>query len=174
MAFCLCDLMRGAGTYLWVVAAGLALTVPPSRCADDSTAQRTLAVVVHKSSTVDRISAADLRKMLTGELRAWPDARPIVVIQQPGGNATQQRMLQALLRTTPAGYNRHLLQVQFQGRAMPVIRVLNSDTNAIAFVWNVPGAISIVNADSAAAGASHVKIIKIDGKLPGEAGYLLR
>jgi hypothetical protein len=112
--------------------------------------------------------------MLTGELRAWPDARPIVVIQQPGGNATQQRMLQALLGTTPAGYNRHLLQVQFQGRAMPVIRVLNSDTNAIAFVWNVPGAISIVNADSAAAGASHIKIMKIDGKLPGEAGYLLQ
>ena len=166
--------MPGACTYLWVAVAGLALTVPPSGSADDSTARKTLAVVVHKSCTLDRISAADLRNVLTGELRAWPDSRPIIVIQQPDENATQQRMLQALLRTTPAGYNRQLLQVQFQGRPMPVIRVLNSDINAIAFVWNVPGAISIVNADSAAAGASHVKIIKIDGKLPGEAGYLLQ
>jgi hypothetical protein len=166
--------MSGDGTYRWVLVAGLALTAPPSRGADASAAQKTLAVVVHKSCTADGISAADLRKVLTGELRAWPDASPIVVIQQPDESATQQRMLQALLRTTPAGYNRQLLQVQFQGRPRPLIRVLNSDANAIAFVWNVPGAISIVDADQAAAGAAHVKILKIDGNLPGETGYLLQ
>jgi ABC-type phosphate transport system substrate-binding protein len=160
--------------YLCVVLSALALAVPHAVSADSNAVQKTLAVVVHKSSLVDGISAADLRKVLTGELRAWPDARQIVVIEQPDENATQQRMLQAVLKATPAAYNRQLLQVQFQGRPMPVIRVLNSDMNAIAFVWNVPGAVSIVEMGAAAASATHVKILKIDGKLPGEAGYLLQ
>jgi ABC-type phosphate transport system substrate-binding protein len=163
--------MAGYFRYLCAV---LALAVPPTGSADGDAGQKTLAVVAHKSSTVDGISAADLRKMLTGELRAWADARPIVVVEQPDENATQQRMLHALLKATPAGYNRQLLQVQFQGHPGPVIRVLNSDTNAIAFVWNVPGAISIVGAGAAAASAAHVRILRIDGKLPGEAGYLLQ
>ncbi len=132
-----------------------------------------LAVVVHKSSRQENITTGELRKMLTGDLRVWQDSSPVVLVQQPDENPSQKRMLKILLKTTPAGYNNQLLQVQFQGRALPAIRVLNSDANAIAFVWNVPGAVSVVDA-AAAEGSIHVKILRVDGKLPGEAGYPLQ
>ena len=133
-----------------------------------------LAVVVHKSSTVDDVSTAALRKMLTGDLRSWTDSTPVILIQQPEENPSQQRMLQLLLRTTPAAYSRQLLQFQFQGKHLPSIRILNSDTNAIAFVWNVPGAASMVEAEAALARSDKVKVIRVDGKLPGEPGYPLQ
>jgi ABC-type phosphate transport system substrate-binding protein len=158
-----------AGLCFAVISAGSA-----AGSAKDSPAQGPLAVIVHKSSAVENISISDLRKMLTGDLRGWPDSSPVVVIQQPDESATQQRVLRLLLKTTPAAYNRQLLQIQFQGRQMPVIRVLNSDANAIGFVWNVPGAISIVDAAAATASSSHVKVLKVDGKLPGDKGYPLQ
>lgn len=136
--------------------------------------RHSLAVIVHKSSPLDKISVAELRKMIGGETRVWPDSTPVVLVEQPEENATQKEMLRMVLKTSPEGYNRQLLQLQFQGRQSPLIRILNSDANAIAFVWNVPGALSIVDAAAATANAAHVKTLKIDGKLPGEPGYLLQ
>lgn len=133
-----------------------------------------LAVVVHKSSPVEAVSAADLRRMLTGELRTWPDKRPIVLIQQPESTDVQRRMIRDLLGLTPDGYRQKLLAVQFQGNELPFIKILNSDEMAIKFVWNVPGAVAVVNADAAAASGEHVRTLRVDGKAPGEPGYLLR
>jgi len=141
--------------------------------AADPLPARPLAVVVHKSSPVDNISTGELSRMLDGDRRIWIDSSPIVLVQQPDDSPVQKLMLKLLLKTTPAGYNRQLLQVQFQGKPLPAIRILNSDSNAIAFVWNVPGAVSIVDA-AAAATSTHIKILKVDGKLPGEKGYPLQ
>jgi len=133
-----------------------------------------LAVVVHRSSAVNSLALADLRQMLTGDLNTWPDSSAVVLVEQPGESATQQRVLRVLLGTTPSGYNRRLLQAQFQGKPAPIIRVLLSDQNAIKFVWNVPGAIAVVEASSVAPAVSLVKVLRINGKQPGETGYPLQ
>jgi len=154
----------------WIPA--LALTVAGAALPAAGTTP--LVVVVHKSSAFETISAAELRRMLTGELRAWPDKRPVVLIQQPETRDVQRRMLKGLLGTTPEGYRQMLLAVQFQGNELPFIKVLNSDDMAIKFVWNVPGAVAVVSADAAAAASEHVRILRVDGKAPGDSGYLLR
>jgi hypothetical protein len=133
-----------------------------------------LAVVVHPTSSVENLSASMLRKMLTGGILTWPNSSPVVVIEQPEESPTQKRALKILLGTTSAGYKRLLLVLQFQGKDLPAIKILNSDVTAIKFVWNVPGAVAIVDASAIASFSSHVKVLKIDGLLPGEAGYLLK
>jgi ABC-type phosphate transport system substrate-binding protein len=166
--------MRLYCRYTCIALAGAILIADVGATAGDKAQPRTLAVVVHKSSAVENLSAADLRKMLTGELNRWPNESAVVVVEQPAESATQQSALQMILRTTTAGYNRKLLQMQFQGKSAPTIKVLNSDETAIKFVWNVPGAISVVDASAAQAATAHVNILRIDGKLPGEGGYLLQ
>jgi ABC-type phosphate transport system substrate-binding protein len=166
--------MTRYGQYGRSLLAGLILATHPWATAPGSDPRPVLAVVVHKSSPVDDLYSANLRKMLTGELRAWPDASRVVVIEQPEDSATQQRSLRVVLKNTPSIYKRQLLETQFQGREMPAIRVLNSDETAIKFVWNVPGAFAIVDGAAAASAGARVKILKIDGKLPDEQGYSLR
>jgi ABC-type phosphate transport system substrate-binding protein len=134
----------------------------------------TLAVVVHKTSAVDSLTASDLRKMFTGDLRSWPDSSLVVVVEQPNESATEQRTLRLLLNTTPAVYYRQLLQTQYQGKPLPAIKVLNSEESAMRFVFNVPGAVTVVDAGAAMSAQSQVKILRIDGKMPGEKGYLLQ
>jgi ABC-type phosphate transport system substrate-binding protein len=140
----------------------------------DPTVPGTLAVVVHRSSTMDSLAAADLRKMFTGDLRTWPDSSPVVVIEQPNGSETERRTLRLLLNTTPDVYYRQLLQTEFQGKPLPTIKVLNSEVSAIRFVFNVPGAVAVVEAGAALAAQSQVKTLRVDGKLPGAKGYFLQ
>jgi ABC-type phosphate transport system substrate-binding protein len=166
--------MAGYIKYACATLLGLILSVNSPAYSADAGAVRPLAVVVHKTSKVDNLSAAELREILTGELRTWPDSTAVVVIEQPEDNLTQREMLHVLLRTTQAGYSRLLLQAQFQGKQPPLIKVLNSDEGAIKFVWNVPGAISVVDALAASSATSQVKAVRLDGKLPGENGYLLQ
>jgi hypothetical protein len=52
--------------------------------------------------------------------------------------------------------------------------VLNSDETALKFVWNVPGAVAVIDAALAASAPSRVKVLRLDGKLPGEPGYPLQ
>jgi ABC-type phosphate transport system substrate-binding protein len=159
----------GCGTLLFLALVSRARVV-----GRDTASSRPLAVVVHKSSAEEDLSASNLRKMFTGDLRNWPNSAPVVVIEQPDESPTQQELLQLLLRTTTAGYKRLLLALQFQGKELPAIRVLNSDDTAIKFVRNVPGAIAIVDAQVLASEGALVKILKVDGRLPGDPGYLLQ
>jgi hypothetical protein len=133
-----------------------------------------LAVVVHRSSLIDAVSIADLRRMFTGALRTWSGSHPIVLVEQPDDRVVQQRTLQILLRKTPAEYRRQILALEYQGQELPIIKTLNSDDNAIKFVWNLPGAIAVVDGAVAEAAQVHVKVLRVDGKLPGEAGYPLQ
>jgi hypothetical protein len=154
--------------------ASLMLAVYPCAAANDGGGPGTLAVVVHKMSKFDNVSLLDLRRMFTGDLRAWPDSSLVVVIEQPADSPTQQRTIRILLKTTPINYNRQLLQTHFQGKLLPTIKVLNSDASAIRFVLNLPGAVAVVDGAAAMAAPAGVKILRIGGKLPGETGYPLQ
>jgi hypothetical protein len=50
---------------------------------------------------------------------------------------------------------------------------LNADEAAVKFIWNVPGAIALVDAAVSAPPLAHVKILRIGGQLPEDRGYPL-
>ncbi len=152
----------------------MALGFHPWAIANESVLPGTLAVIVHKTSKAANVSVSDLRKMFTGDLRTWPDSSALIIIEQPADNETQRRTLHVLLKATPASYNRQLLQSHFQGKPLPIIKVLNSDASAIRFVLNVPGAVTVVDRTAATPSPSGVKVLRVDGKLPGETGYPLQ
>jgi hypothetical protein len=55
------------------------------------------------------------------------------------------------------------------------VKILNSDTAACQFVFNVPSAIAIVEVKSLASPAcGQVRLLRIDGKLPDDEGYRLK
>jgi hypothetical protein len=167
-------LMAGFRTFRAAILAGLVLVARPWAIATEGQPTDPLAVIVHKSSGIENLLLSDLHKMFTGDLLAWPDSSLVLVVEQPATSASQQRTLHLLLKTTPEGYDRQLLQVHFQGRHLPTIKVLNSDANAVRFVSNVPGAVTVVDRSTASALPSGVKVLKINGKLPGEKGYPLQ
>ena len=65
--------------------------------------------------------------------------------------------------------------MEFRGQEPVIVRVLNSDAAACKFVFNVPSAVAVLEtASMAALECRDVRVLKIDGLLPGQEGYRLK
>jgi len=124
-----------------------------------------LAIVADTANATTNLSTADLVKILNTRTQSWPDGRPIKVVLRDPSCADMQMVFRKVLNMTPE-------QAQAFVQAHRVaIMVAASDEAVVRFVSNTRGAIGVVDLYSL---TKDVKVLKIDGKLPVEQGYLLR
>ena len=124
-----------------------------------------LAIVVEKSNATTNLSSTDLAKMLLAKTHNWPDGKPVVVVARDLSSVDMHLVARKLLNMTPA--EAHALVESHRG----TIVVAESDEAVIRFVSGTRGAIGVVDLFSL---TKDVNVIKVDGKLPVEQGYLLR
>ena len=127
-------------------------------------AARDLAVVVNKSNPASTLSVAELEKLLKAATQTWPDGKKVKVILTDPGSPDAKTLLQRAYKLSPA----EIKSLADAHRAD--IQIVSSDDIVLTMVESTPGAIGIVNVYSI---NSHVKVLKVDDKLPMEAGYLL-
>jgi ABC-type phosphate transport system substrate-binding protein len=129
-----------------------------------------LAIVVNRSNPMSEISLADLRKLYRGQKSRWSNGRRVTLVMRDPGTPEREAILQTLYGVDEDAYRRGFLQAVFTGEAIGAPRVLASPNGVLRFVFNVPGAIGYVRASEVDA---TVKTLRVDGHLPGEAGYRL-
>ena len=131
-----------------------------------SAAQATqLAVVVDKANTTASLSSADLAKILKLANPKWPDGKQVVLVLRGVPGPEMQLALQKL--SNMSGDQVKDLLVAHKTS----ILVVNSEQEVLKSVSTIPGAIGLVDVYSLTSG---VNVLKVDGKLPLEPGYLLR
>ena len=139
---------------LWVFACVMSLLTP---CLAHH-----MAVVVDKDNKVQNVTSAHLAKIFKGEVKKWADGKNVVlVLHKASGDETQT--LARLTKMTTAELKATIAQRQDS------IRTVDSDAAVIEVVGSTPGAIGLVEERSI---TDHVTVIKVDGKLPMESGYL--
>jgi ABC-type phosphate transport system substrate-binding protein len=134
-------------------------------CFSSAVLAKQLAVVADKANSTSNLTAADLIKIFNAHSRTWPDGKPITVVIKDPSSADMQLVLHKLFNMTPD-----------QARAFiqshrDAIMVADSDDAVVRFVSTSRGAIGIIDLYSL---TKDVNVLKIDGKLPVEQGYLLR
>jgi hypothetical protein len=144
-------------------------TAPPAHASDS-----VLTVVVNKSNPLDSIGKKQLRDLLLGEVTRWPNKQYVILVEREAGSRTFQRMLQVILNMSEAEYTRWLLDIEFRAQTPPLIKTLNSDEGSYKFVFNVPGAIAITDGVPGGTASSQVKVLRVEGKLPGDPEYSLK
>jgi hypothetical protein len=133
-----------------------------------------LTVIVNSSNPVESISKTQLRALLMGEIDRWANRSQITLVQREPTSQAFQKTLRLILHMTEAEYSRWLLQSEFRGRKLPLIKILNSDESASKFVFNVPGAVAITDGVPSGSISSEIKILRVDGKLPGDPEYAFK
>jgi hypothetical protein len=133
-----------------------------------------LTIVVNKSNSMDSITKKQLRDLLLGEVTRWPNNQHVTLVEREPGSQTFQKMLQVLLKMSEAEYTRWLLDLEFRAQTPPLIKTLNSDEGANKFVFNVPGAVAITDGVPGGTISSQVKVLRVEGKLPGDPEYPLK
>jgi len=132
-------------------------------------------VLVNKSNPTDSLSMAQLRKLMLGDVHAWPDKKPVLVVRREAGSPAFQCVLSAVVRMTEAEFKRYQMNAEFRGDEAVASKAAGSPASAMKLVVDSAGAITVLEGAAAAAVTANgiLKIVRINGKVPGEAGYPL-
>jgi hypothetical protein len=125
---------------------------------------RDVALVVAKNSNLKAIQTADLAKAFKTPPAKWPDGKEIVfVIKAPATTETKVMGTKLLGQTAEVFPG-------FVAGAKKTFIVVATDDEVIKTVNSMPNAVGVVDLYSI---NGSVTVLKIDGKLPLEPGYLL-
>ena len=165
--------MRGSVARLAVVIAAAALrsVEPQAQPAAQPAAPDGLAIIVNRSNPVDGLSMGELRRIFMLETQTWPNGRKITVILREKGQPERAEAIRLICELSEPEYERHVLFQTFRGSTGWGPRSILSASSMLRFVFNAPGAIGYVPAHQA---DQSVKVLRIDGLLPGDAKYPLR
>lgn len=145
----------------------IALLLVPAPAA--ATGPRALAIVVNPANPTADLSFTELRTVFLGERTHWGHGRRITLVMRDSRQPEREAVLQLVYRMDDRTLTRHFLQAVFTG-AIHEPKRLSSGEGVRRFVFNVPGAIGYLWADELDAS---VKVVKVDGRGPGEPGYRL-
>ena len=142
------------------------------RLAPTSSAQPAgdIAVVVHPDVPVDNLTVSELRRVLLGDREFWPGSVRITLLIRAPIARERDVVLRNLCQMTEAQFRQHWIGKVFRADTALAPKIVYSTDMAVDYVNRIPGAITFIDASQAGRG---LKVVKVDGRLPGEKGYLL-
>ena len=122
-----------------------------------------LAVVVHKTNTVENVSQAQLCKLLLGQA-SWSSGKSASVLLQASG-PEREVVLRTVCSMSSIDFMQHFIK---SGGTAP--KSLSSSAAIRQLLITLPGAIGFL---PAAEVTDAVRVVKLDGMAPGDSGYKL-
>jgi ABC-type phosphate transport system substrate-binding protein len=121
-----------------------------------------MAVVVNKDNNVGAVTSAHLSKIFRLEVKKWHDDKDVILVlhkNSSGETSTLQRLSNMSSSELKSFIAAH------QGS----ITIVDSDEDVLKVVETMPGAVGLVDVRSI---NDQVNVVRVDGKLPMEDGYL--
>jgi ABC-type phosphate transport system substrate-binding protein len=121
-----------------------------------------MAVVVNKDNNVENVTSVHLSRIFRSEIKKWPDGKAVVLVlhkDSAGETETLERLIKMSAEELKALIAAH----------KDSIVMADSDADVLKIVQSTPGAIGFVDVRSV---DNTVNVVKVDGKLPMESGYL--
>jgi ABC-type phosphate transport system substrate-binding protein len=134
-----------------------------------SAAAKDLAVVVNKANETKVLSSADLTKILKNTTRRWSNGQEVIVVVRDPNSPAMRVLLQKVFAMSPEQF-RAFANAANQGRTSPAFVIADSDDVVLKMVASSAGAVGITDVYAI---NSSVNVVKVEGKMPLEPGYLL-
>jgi hypothetical protein len=134
-------------------------------------ARAPIAVIVHQQVPVEELSLSELQQIFLGERQLWSRDLGITLLMPPRGSPERKVLLRKIygLRSD-VQYQHHWINKLFGDGAQIAPKITGSPEMSASLAREIPGAIALVRAHRIPEG---VKVLRIDGKRPGERGYPL-
>jgi ABC-type phosphate transport system substrate-binding protein len=130
-----------------------------------------IAVVVHPDVPVDNLTIAELRRILVGDREFWTSGMRVMLFLRAPVARERDVAIKDVCQMTEAQFRQHWIAKVFRADTPSGPRIVYSGQMAVDQVSRTPGAITFVEAGSVGKG---VKVLKIEGKAPGQPGYRVR
>lgn len=120
------------------------------------------ALVVNKENGIDNVTSAQFSKIVRGEVKKWPDGRNIVLILHKDWDG-ENETLKHLNKMSASEWNTFLFAHKES------IVFVDTDADVLKEVQSEPGAVGLIEVHSI---DNSVNVVRVDGRLPMERGYL--
>ena len=130
-----------------------------------------LAIVVNRSNPVSEVSLPQLRSMFFGERKWWTPHRRVVLASLKRGTPERQTISRVIYKRNDQELDRYFLYQEFKGEPSASRRTLQTPAQVRKFVVTTPGAVGYLRESDV---DDSVKVIRVNGLLPGDDGYPLR
>jgi ABC-type phosphate transport system substrate-binding protein len=130
-----------------------------------------VAVIVNPSNPVDSVSSLEVRKIFAGDRQSWAGGLPIFVLVRAPQARERDVLLNQILKMTESEYKQHWIRKIYSGEVQRQPLELLSNGMQLEAVRTEKGGIALIKMADVRQG---VKVLKIDGHLPGTEGYALK
>lgn len=130
-----------------------------------------VALVVRPDVPVDDLTFAQVRELLLGDRQFWSAGLRVYLLMRAPVARERDVILKSVYRMTEAEFRRYWIERVFRAEAQSGPMIVYSNQSATELVASIPGAVAFVDAAQVPKG---LKVLRIDGRVPGEKGYPLR
>lgn len=141
--------------------------------ADGARAQqsRGVAIVIHPETPITDLSMDQLRRIFMADQQYWSDRSRITLFVRAPAAYERAMVLDRIYRMSEDEFRKFWVGKMFRAEVPSGPKIVYSSEMAGELVRAVAGAIAFVPVDAVMEG---VRVIRIDGRLPGEPGYPLQ
>jgi ABC-type phosphate transport system substrate-binding protein len=129
-----------------------------------------IAIVVRPDVPVDNLSFAELRRLMLGDRQYWSSNLRVTLLVRAPGTRERDVVLRTIYQMSEAQFRQYWIAKVFRAEAASGPRIVYSNDMAAELAGQIPGAIAFVDGAHIPPG---LKVLKINGKLPQDAGYPL-
>jgi len=130
-----------------------------------------VAIIVRPDVPVDNVTFAEVRKLLLGDRQFWSSSLRVTLLVRAPGAREREVILKTVYQMSEAQFRQYWIAKVFRAEAASGPRVVFSNEMAAELTSAIPGALAFLESDQVPKG---LKVLKINGKLPGEKDYPLR
>jgi ABC-type phosphate transport system substrate-binding protein len=130
-----------------------------------------VAIVVHPETPVDVITLAEARKIFRGERQYWTPNIPVVLLVRAPVSRERDVVLRVIYQMSEPQFKQYWIARIFRAEATSGPKIVYSNDIANQLAGAIPGAVGFMPAGEV---KPPLKILRVDGKLPGEPGYAIR
>jgi hypothetical protein len=130
-----------------------------------------VAIVTHPGLRTSDVSFLELRKIFLGEKQYWNDGTRIVLLVRAPVARERDIVLEQIYRMEEAEFQQYWIAKVFRAEVSAKPKIVYSSEMIRELITALPGAVAFLPADEVGSG---MKVLRINGKQPGEAGYPLQ
>lgn len=163
--------MRARAVAAFVLASAVVLMAShPSGAVAQARGVPAVAIVVHPSTPVDDLGFQQLRQIFLGEQQFWADNSRVTLLVRAPAAVEREVILDRVYRMNEGQFQQYWIAKVFRAQVPSGPKIVYSSEMAQELVAAIPGAITFMPVSAVGPG---VKVLRIDGLLPGEPGYPL-
>lgn len=130
-----------------------------------------IAIVVNAASPLTNLSFDQLRRIFMAEEQYWPDHSKVTLLMRAPTARERSVVLDRIYKMDEERFRQYWIGKMFRSEVAAGPKIVYSSDMALNLVSAIRGSITFIPASAI---TPEVKVLRIDGKLPSDAGYVLQ